>query len=311
MSPSAGLRLRAAPSGFEGHCRERCRGCRGMRRRVRQHRGGMHGGAQRDNVFAHTGHRQTANHERQENAAVHPVAPARCAGRAGIGSAGGGCVGTRADAGRRARQAARPALQRPGLGRNGRAAGAGHHVHCHRPATAPAADHTGADRCGRAPLARERPAALARRQSLREGRRIGGAGDRPDGRERRRQGATARQDGDGAQPRHRRGHQGRRHHPDQPACGVGREEGARDLRQRPRVRRADGRRPTRERPGRAQGQQPARRPGAGDDALHRRPGARRRGRRGGPPLRHRPVASVRASSRAWSASSARPKASMR
>ena len=197
-----------------------------------------------------------------------------------------------------------------GLERHRRAAGLGADARCAGPATAPADHHPGADRRGRAPFAGEGAAALARHQGLRGRRPLGGARRRPDGRRRRRQG-TPRQARHGAQPGHRRGHQGRRHHPDQPARGVGCEAGARDLCERPRIGCADGRRAAGERPGRAQGEEPARRPGAGDDALHRRPGAR--ATRSSPSAT--PSASARRSAlawcRAWAASSAPPKASTR
>ena len=140
---------------------------------------------------------------------------------------------------------------------------------------------------------------------------LGGARGRPDGRGRRRQGA-ARQARDGPQPGHRRGHQGRRHDPDQPARGVGRQARARDLRQRPGIRRRRSSAPSPRTTWRCS--RPASLPDDLEPATMRstgdlapgRPGHRRR-----PPLRHRARRSAPAWCRAWAASSARPKASTR
>jgi hypothetical protein len=83
--------------------------------------------------------------------------------------------------------------------------------------------------------AREGAAALAGRQGLRGHPALGGArhglmDEKDDGEDEPR---AARH---GAQPGHRRGHHRQRHHPDQPARGVGRQEDPRALRRRPRER---------------------------------------------------------------------------
>ena len=183
------------------------------------------------------------------------------------------------------------------LGHPRRTPDAGHDAHAAQPAAAAARHHAGADRRRGAPFAREGAAALAGHEGLRGDCPLGGARGRPDGRRRRRQGAT-RQTRDGPQPGHRRGDQGRRHDPDQSACGVGRQARARDLRQWPRIGCGSvGTQPENDLAV-LKAQEPARRPGAGHHALHRRSVARRRGHCRRPPLRHRAVGQRRRGVRA-------------
>ena len=147
-----------------------------------------------------------------------------------------------------------------------------------------AQDHAaGHRRRGAAARSRPQPAAVVRGARLRDHPPLGRA------RARIRHPGTGRHREHRDRRRHRRRHRRQRHHPHQPARRRRRRPHRRRVRRRHGVRRRRRRRAARERSRGAAGQDDSRRPRRGDAALDRGPGARRRGGRGGLPVRHRPV----------------------